>query len=126
MLLAQRLSLLQTSGEGVVAEGATTESAVAGGPRTTFVLATTHLKAGVSSQYENVRAKQATTLLSALDRFCASESESAGGAAEAVVLAGDLNADRQACSRLPTPDPLRAHIFSPVGQHAFIRLTTPR
>ena len=93
MLLAQRLAQRTdciTDCKLSATEGAPAESATAEGALTTsFVLATTHLKAGVSSQYEAVRAKQAATLLTDLNRFCADE-----GGVVAVALAGDLNADR--------------------------------
>jgi hypothetical protein len=73
---------VETSGGGTT-DGGTASGAAAAAART-LVLATTHLKAGVSSFFEAVRARQAEMVLSAIDGFA--------GRDEVVALAGDMNA----------------------------------
>ena len=72
-VLLQRLRVVTGDGGGDAADG--------GG---TFVLATTHLKAGTCGRWEGERAKQAATLLHAVEQFCRAD--------EPVVLGGDFNA----------------------------------
>ena len=62
----------------------TAGSDAAAAPSATFVLVTTHLKAGMSARFEEDRARQAAALVEAVDSFAA--------AGEAVAAAGDLNA----------------------------------
>jgi len=75
------------------------------------VLATTHLKAGLNSNKELVRAAQAEAAVEALDEFATSN--------EVVLLAGDLNAHPTSLTRDNDGRRLKAHALPVFYSHGF-------